>query len=151
MDPDTASNDFSQRLHRMGVVQPNPTYSPSSRAEVQSPAGIPNQTIGAPQFPPKRANPTLSALEARRQLQRQAEKEFENMGLVGSSGRRLVDIRTLVDALQLLNRGWPQADVESRLQLEVGLLDKLGGSNILTHETVAYDPHANLTSLSKSR
>lgn len=73
------------------------------------------------------------------------------MGLVGSSGRRLVDIRTLVDALQLLNRGWPQADVESRLQLEVGLLDKLGGSNILTHETVAYDPHANLTSLSKSR
>lgn len=129
------TGDFSQRLQQMGVVQPNPTYSPSSTADVPSPAGIPNQTIGAPQFPPKKANPTLSALEARRRLQHQAEKEFEALGSANPTGRRLVDMRTLIDALQLLNRGAPQADVEKRLQLEAGLLGKLGGPRIISHET----------------
>lgn len=57
------------------------------------------------------------------------------MGFANSTGRRLVDMRTLIDAMQLLNRGMRQADVEKKLQLEAGLLDKLGGPGIISHET----------------
>ena len=119
----------------MGAVQPNPTYSPSSTAaNMPSPPGIPNQTVGAPQFPPSKGNPTLSALESRRRLQNQAEKDFETMGSANSSGRRLMDMRTLIDALQLLNRGMSQPEVEKKLKLEAGLLNRLGGPRVISHE-----------------
>lgn len=79
----------------------------------------------------------MSALESRRRLQVQAERDFEALGSVNSAGRRLIDMRTLVDALQLLNRGMCQRDVEKKLQLETGLLGKLGGPLVISHEVTS--------------
>ncbi|KAL7796815.1 hypothetical protein V8C37DRAFT_371558 [Trichoderma ceciliae] len=131
MDPDFAPSDFSQRLHQMGIVQPNPTFSPSSTA---SPKLSPESSAAplGPLFPPVKRNITLSVLEARRRLERIADEDLENMGRDGGR-RRLADMRTLLDAVQLLNKGVPAADVEERLRLAPGLLGKLGPSGILTH------------------
>ena len=139
MDPDAVTGNFSQRLQQMGVVQPNPTYSPSSTAmphENPTPLGRPSGSTG-PAFTPARSNPTLSALEARRRLQQEAEAEFEALGTGKPHGRRFVDMRTLVDAMTLLNRGTPQEEIEKRLNLESGLLERLGKPGTLSHESTA--------------
>lgn len=139
MDPDAVNGNFSQRLQQMGVVQPNPTCSPSSTAVPYQMMPGPDRPLDSlsPTFTPSKTNPTLSALEARRQLQHQAEIEFETLGTSETNGRRFVDMRTLVDALALLDRGTPRQEVEKRLSLENGLLEKLGGPSILSHESTA--------------
>ncbi|KFH41052.1 hypothetical protein ACRE_082360 [Hapsidospora chrysogenum ATCC 11550] len=139
MDPDAVTGNFSQRLQQMGVVQPNPTYSPSSTAMPhQNPAALGRRSGSAgPAFAPTRSNPTLSALEARRRLQQEAEAEFEALGTGKPGGRRFVDMRTLVDAMTLLNRGTPQEEIEKRLNLENGLLERLGKPGTLSHESTS--------------
>ncbi|KAL6888085.1 hypothetical protein GGI43DRAFT_388156 [Trichoderma evansii] len=131
MDPDFAPRDFSKRLHQMGIVQPNPTFSPSSTAAPNfSPESL-AVPLG-PLFPPAKRNTTLSVLEARRRLERIADEDLEIMGREGGRSR-LVNMRTILDAVQLLNRGTPVADIEKRLRLTPGLLSKLGPAGVLTH------------------
>lgn len=132
IDPDYMPGGFSKRLNDMGVVTPNPTFSPSSRAggppleHVDMPAG--------PMFPPSRRNPTLSVLESRRALQKLADEDLEDMNRLGNkAARRFMDTRTLVDALELMGRGQNPRDVERRFGLKEGLLDKLGKSNVVEH------------------
>ena len=139
MDPDAMTGDFSQRLQQMGVVQPNPTYSPSSTAVPHQTSPRPNRPLGHrdPTSTPFKANPILSALEARRRLQHEAEVEFEGLGTSKVKGQRFVNMRTLVDALVLLDRGTPRDEVERGLNLENGLLKRLGGPGILSHESTA--------------
>lgn len=115
----------------MGIVQPNPTLSNSSTAKPNlSPESL--DVPPGPLFPPAKRNTTLSVLEARRRLEQIAAEDLENMGR-GEGRRRQADMRTIVDAVQLLNNGWPIADVEKRLRLSSGLLSKLGPSGVLTH------------------
>jgi hypothetical protein len=131
MDPDFAPGDFSKRLHQMGIVQPNPTYSHSSTASPNfSPESL--AVPPGPLFPPAKQNTTLSVLDARRRLERVAAEDLEIMGRDG--GRcRLANMRTILDAVQLLNSGAPVADIEKRLRLAPGLLGRLGPSGVLTH------------------
>ncbi len=131
MDPDLVTGDFSKRLQQMGIADPNPTYSPSSTAFPQAMDG-PSQPLG-PAFPSARTNATPSVLEARRQLQQEAEEDFEAMGRSGSQGRRFVDMRTLVEAMQMRERGAAATDIERRLQLQPNLLEKLGRQSIVSH------------------
>lgn len=115
----------------MGVVTPNPTFSPSSRAgshleHVDAPAG--------PQFAPARSNPTLTVLEARRTMQALADEDAEAVNRLGSKAqRRFLDMRTLVDAMDMLERGHAAGDVEERFGLQPGLLGKLGKKGVLQH------------------
>ncbi|KAH7153035.1 hypothetical protein EDB81DRAFT_441939 [Dactylonectria macrodidyma] len=131
-DPDFVTGDFSRRLHQMGIADPNPTYSPSSTAAPN--LGPQHQT--GPAFPPSRSNPTLSALEARQRLQQEAEEDFESMGRANTQGRRFLDMRTMVDAIKLRGRGVADRDIEARLRIRPGLLDKLGHQGVLSHVTV---------------
>lgn len=131
MDPDFTPGDFSRRLHEMGIVQPNPTLSNSSTASSNlSPESL-DVPLG-PLFAPAKRNTTLSVLEARRRLEQVAAEDLENMGR-DAGRRRLADMRTILDAVHLLNNGVPAADVEKRLRLAPGLLSKLGPSGVLTH------------------
>lgn len=131
MDPDFAPGDFSRRLHQMGIVQPNPTFSPSSTASPNlSPESF--SVPPGPLFPPAKRNTTLSVLDARRRLERVADEDLENMGREAGR-RRMADMRTILDAVQLLNNGVPAADIEKRLRLAPGLLSKLGPPGVLTH------------------
>ncbi|KAL7939219.1 hypothetical protein V8C35DRAFT_275073 [Trichoderma chlorosporum] len=130
-DPDFAPADFSRRLHQMGIVQPNPTLSHSSTASSNlSPESL--DVPPGPLFPPAKQNTTLSVLEARRRLERIAAEDLENMGRDGGR-RRQADMRTILDAVQLLNDGIPVVDIEKRLRLTPGLLSKLGPAGVLTH------------------
>ncbi|KAF5710171.1 hypothetical protein FMUND_9671 [Fusarium mundagurra] len=122
MDPDFPTGDFSRRLHKMGIADSNPTYSPSSTAS----------TPPGPSFVPSRSNPTLVALSARDRLQDEVEEDFANMG---REGRRFLDMRTLVDAMKFRDRGIPEKEIESRLRLQSGLLSKLGQEKTFSHVT----------------
>lgn len=88
-------------------------------------------------FAPSNNNPTLRALEVRQRLQQQAEHEFEHMRQADSPGRQLIDMRTLIEAMRLLDHGMLQVDVEKKLLLANGLLSKLGGPSILSHESIS--------------
>ncbi|KAM4058013.1 hypothetical protein HRG_011032 [Hirsutella rhossiliensis] len=128
-DADFVSGDFSRRLHSMGIVQPNPTFSPSSQA-----ASPPSPSAAtAPLFPAASNNATLSVLEARRLLEQQAAEDLEKLGRRDSPGRRFLDMRTMVDAVEMRYRGTPNSVIERRLGLECGIMDKLGPLSILSH------------------
>ncbi|UKZ49299.1 hypothetical protein TrVGV298_003544 [Trichoderma virens] len=115
----------------MGIVQPNPTLSHSSTASPNlSPESL--DVPPGPLFPPARRNTTLSVLEARRRLEQIASEDLEIMGRDGGR-RRQADMRTIIDAVQLLNNGISVVDVEKRLRLTPGLLSKLGPAGVLTH------------------
>jgi hypothetical protein len=131
MDPDFAPGDFSKRLHQMGIVQPNPTFSPSSTAAPNfSPESL--AVPPGPLFPPAKQNTTLSVLEARRRLERVADEDLEIMGREG--GRcRMANMRTILDAVHLLSHGIPISDIEKRLRVTPGFLNKLGPAGVLTH------------------
>ncbi|KAI9171888.1 hypothetical protein HJFPF1_01379 [Paramyrothecium foliicola] len=130
-DHDAVTGDFSRRLQEMGIVQPNPTFSPSSTAGPAIPNG-PTAPLG-PLFPPARSNATLSVLESRRHIQQQAEDEVESLGLGTSQGRRFVDMRTMVEAIQLRGQGYATIDIEKKLRLQPGLLAKLGPPGLVSH------------------
>ncbi|KAM3562201.1 hypothetical protein ARSEF4850_002885 [Beauveria asiatica] len=126
---------FASRLQQMGIVDPNPTFSPSSRAAgAHHLGGLPSAAAG-PVFPASTANATLSALAARQRVQERAEADMERFQQVGMRGaaRRYVDMRTLSDALQLLDRGVPREEVEARMGMQEGLLARLGSKGVLTH------------------
>ncbi|KFA72477.1 hypothetical protein S40288_08605 [Stachybotrys chartarum IBT 40288] len=131
LDPSDVTGDFSRRLQQMGVVQPNPTYSPSSTAGTHGDAAPP--TPLGPMFPSASNNTTLSVLEARQRLQRAAEEELEAGGQSSSQSRRFVDMRTLVDAMQLRHRGMSSADIERKLRMRPGLLHNIGNRNLISH------------------
>lgn len=133
MDPDFVTGDFSRRLHQMGIAETNTEYNASSTAAPQFNPQFNPQAISAPTFPPSRFNPTLTALEARARLQEQATEDFEASGRADVQGRRFLNIRTLADAVQLRDQGVPQRDIEARLRIQPGLLEKLGRKDVLSH------------------
>ncbi|KAF7551311.1 hypothetical protein G7Z17_g5092 [Cylindrodendrum hubeiense] len=134
MDPDFAPGDFSRRLHSMGIADPNPTYSPSSTAAYN--LGPQNNMRAA--FPPSLFNPTLSALAARQRFQQEAEQDFESMGRANTQGRRFLDMRTMVDAMKLRGHGVADKDIEAKLRIRPGLLERLGPQGVLSHVTNYY-------------
>ncbi|KAH8169262.1 hypothetical protein LIA77_11388 [Sarocladium implicatum] len=137
MDPDSISASFSSRLHQMGIAEPNPTFSPSSTASTspQFPTASTGPLPHQPLYPAPRANTTLSALEARRRLQEEADREFET----GTSRRRFVDVRTVVDAVRLRDNGWSDGDIEKRLGVKEGFMKKLGRKGLLRHVMTGED------------
>jgi hypothetical protein len=135
MDPDRPeiiSPDFASRLQKMGVVQPNPTYSPSSIASSSFPdaSGI-KQSLSTPQFPSSSNNATLGVLEARRQLEARAKYELDNMGKSTDKGREFLDIGTIKQILVLRKSGTSATDIETRLKLKPGLVARLGPQGIV--------------------
>lgn len=117
---------LAERLRQIGVVQPNPTYSPSSTASPTS-SGEPAATgAPGPVFPSPSNNAVLSALEARERLSREAEEEFESLGLSGGAGRRFLTSGMIRDVLVMRERGAADADIENRFNLRSGVVRRLG-------------------------
>jgi hypothetical protein len=133
-DPDGPSPaGFAERLHKMGIVNPTPTFSPSSTATpVSQPPSAARNTDTHSYSPPPR-NRTLASLDARRELQEKAEAEFHVMGRKGSSGREFLDIATICRALEMRKNGVDAADIESRLNLKAGVVARLGRPGVAAH------------------
>ncbi|KAK0668232.1 hypothetical protein QBC41DRAFT_124025 [Cercophora samala] len=123
---DYPTTDFASRLQQMGVVQPNPTYSPSSIASPLVDASGISQSISGPMFPSARNNPTLGALENRRRLEAQAKSEMEDWGKSTHQGKELLDIGTIKKIFVLSEQGESEQAIEKQLGLKKGVVSKLG-------------------------
>lgn len=116
----------------MGVAQPHPTFSPSSTANPMSPDASHHFPPPPGNYPSAANNATLNVLEARRRLQEQADREVEGMGKSGDRGREFLDVATIRDVLAMRQRGDRSADIESRLGLRRGVVDRLGRPGMVT-------------------
>jgi hypothetical protein len=115
----------------MGIVQPNPTWSPSSIANPFPDAARAQRSSSGPQYPSSRSNATLGVLDARRQLEAQAREEFENKGKSSDKGSELLDIVTIKRILVMRQSGTSAAEIESRLRLKPGLVARLGPQGVV--------------------
>lgn len=77
-------------------------------------------------FPAASQNAVLSALEVRRRVQGEAEREFENLGLASSEGRRFLPAGMIRDILVMRERGASEAQVENRFNLKKSVIKTLG-------------------------
>ncbi|KAK4218273.1 hypothetical protein QBC37DRAFT_395959 [Rhypophila decipiens] len=130
------SQDFANRLQKMGIAQPNPIFSPSSTANVtpssrNADVVMNPRDFAAPQFPAASNNVTLGVLEARRALEQRATQEFDRMGKPGYQGREFLDIMTIRNILVMRQRGDSPSDIETRLRLKPGLVARLGRAGIV--------------------
>ena len=114
----------------MGVVQPNPTFSPSSTASTLP--DVSQYAPLAPNFPAAKHNHTLGTLEARRRLQDQAATEFNDMGKSAGGGREFLDVATIRDILTRRQRGDKAGDIESKLMLRAGVVGRLGPLGVVS-------------------
>lgn len=122
--------ELAKRLREIGVVQPNPTYSHSSTATTSPSRPYQSQfeqtENSGPVFPDASQNTVLSALEARRRVQNEAEEEFENLGLSNSRGRKFLHAGMIRDVLVMRARGASEAAIEKRFDLKEGVVKRLG-------------------------
>ncbi|KAH6853546.1 hypothetical protein B0I37DRAFT_9383 [Chaetomium sp. MPI-CAGE-AT-0009] len=125
------SAEFADRLQKMGIVQPNPTYSPSSIASPFLSTPGSKSSASSPQYPSSSSNVTLGVLEARRLLEARAREELENMGKSTEKGREFLDIGTVKQILVLRQGGASAADIEARLRLKPGLVATLGPRGVV--------------------
>ncbi|KDN60422.1 hypothetical protein CSUB01_00528 [Colletotrichum sublineola] len=128
VNPDSVTAEFSSRLQQMGIVQPNPTFSPTSTAGPGPHADL-IQNPG-PLFPSSSRNVTLGTLEARSRFQKQADDEFDSLGRSGSQGREFLDLKTIVQMHLMRDKGHSPAEIEARLNLKKGVVARLGRPGI---------------------
>ncbi|KAL2133827.1 hypothetical protein VTI74DRAFT_1593 [Chaetomium olivicolor] len=130
--PEFISPDFAERLRQMGIVQPNPTFSPSSIASPFPNAPGVKQPLSTPRFPSTFSNTTLSVLEVRRRLEARAKHELEIMGRSTDKGREFLDIGTVKQILVLRQRGESASVIEERLGLKPGVVARLGPEGVVS-------------------
>lgn len=126
---------LAERLRQIGVVQPNPTYSPSSTASPTTSSSSQlaphDHAPSGPVFPSPSNNAVLSALEARERLSREAEEEFESLGLSSGQGRRFLTSGMIRDVLVMRERGASEGEIENRFNLRRGLVRRLGPRDLV--------------------
>lgn len=136
-DADTGAqtDSFSNRLQQMGVVQPNPTFSPSSTVSHPPPNGGPLDTskLVVPSSASFHGSPILTTFEARDRLRSQAEAELHDLGSAHAKGRRFADMRHLLDAIRMRDSGASLREVERNLGLRAGILERLGKPGVVSH------------------
>lgn len=83
-------------------------------------------------MPDPRTNPAVAVLHARQRIQEAADAEFEEVGRKGSATRQWLDIATVKQMLTLRDhKGVSHSDIESRLELRKGLVEKLGPPGVV--------------------
>jgi hypothetical protein len=129
------SPEFADRLQKMGIVQPNPTFSPSSIASPFPDASGIRQSLSTPRFPSSSSNATLGVLEKRRQLEARAKQELDNMGKSSDKGKEFLDVGIIKQILVLRQGGVSATDIEARLGLKPGVVARLGPQGIVAPAT----------------
>lgn len=125
IDLDARDPDFAASLRRLGPVQPNPTYSPSSTSTHGN--SVTAQSASGPSIPAARPNPALQILAQRERIAQVAERERIDSGKVGFQGRSLIDVGLVRKCLVLRDEGGVSAsEIEKKLGLKAGLVASLG-------------------------
>jgi len=129
----------------MGVVQPNPFLPPqhSSDPHQITPPGPSHKSRHLPSyvqpdprnltqfFPDPPSNPALRILQARQQLQDEAERELEMLGRRGFEGRRFLRSGEIRDALALREAGVGEEEIERKMGLKKGVVRVLTPKGIV--------------------
>ncbi|CAO2657549.1 Nn.00g036750.m01.CDS01 [Neocucurbitaria sp. VM-36] len=133
IEQDAKDPAFASRLSSLGVVQPNPHYSPTSTSEFDprrnSSPSLPSDMMQEPPtsaFPDPRNNPVLRVLEARQRITDEADDELRDVGRRGFAGRKYVDAGLIQLALMRQARGEPDSRIEEALGIKKGRLGVLG-------------------------
>lgn len=108
---DSTPQEFSARLHKMGIVSPQNVVS---TVEIR--------------YPALATNPTLTALEARNRLQKRVDEQFN--GNAFKAG--FVDITMARRMVELRESGHSPQEIEKTLHLTPGMTEKLGKIGILS-------------------
>jgi hypothetical protein len=133
IDVDARDPGLAARLNALGAVQPNPHFSPSSTSNLDPQrnrsADVPADMMQPPPesaFASLRDNPALRVLEARQNIQDEADHELEQIGRRGFEGRKYLDAGTIQLALMRRKRGESDARVEQAFGIKKGRLAVLG-------------------------
>ena len=127
------------------MVQPNPfiplehssdphsiTPPRSSHKTNRLPSYVQLDPPNLPQFfPDLHANPALRILQARQQLQDEAERELEMLGRRGFEGRRFLRSGEIRDVLALREAGVGEEEIERRMGLKKGVVRVLAPRGIV--------------------
>ncbi|QDS68884.1 hypothetical protein FKW77_007656 [Venturia effusa] len=145
---DASDPVYASNLRNLGVVDSNPFHSNSStqnsskQNHVPDFAPPPNSRNPAydhnSPFPyPSAANmnpasnPALRILQARGQLQDQADKEFENIGRRKFQGRQFLDVTMISQVLLARRNGASDQEIEKRMGLKPGIVARLGRNGVV--------------------
>jgi hypothetical protein len=77
-------------------------------------------------FPSLRDNPALRVLEARQNIQEEADRELEQIGRRGFEGRKYLDAGSIQLALMRKKRGESDTRIEEAMGIKKGRLALLG-------------------------
>ncbi|KAK8196121.1 hypothetical protein M8818_007274 [Zalaria obscura] len=130
---DASDPDFARSLRELGPVQPNPTLSPSS-AFPQNPSSASASSSSRPTrqtAPDPRTNPAITVLAARSRLADAEERESIEAGRRGHAGREFLDVGILRQVLTLRENGTAAGEIERRLGLRKGVVERLGGRGVV--------------------
>ncbi|KAI9817375.1 MAG: hypothetical protein M1832_004682 [Thelocarpon impressellum] len=87
-------------------------------------------------FPDPSTNPAITLLQARSRLAKEAEKEFLEAGRSNHAGRHFLDVFLLRQILVLRDeKGVAAEEIERRLGLQRGVLDRLGPKGVVADAT----------------
>ena len=128
IDLDARDPHLAESLRRIGPVQPNPTFSPSSTSYASNPQA---SSLSSPSpvlhVPSPANNAALATLAARERIQSLYEEEKANIGRDGFQGKTLLDISTIRKILVLRDeQGMQPEEIERTLELKSGLLATFG-------------------------
>ncbi|KAI9662647.1 MAG: hypothetical protein M1831_002690 [Alyxoria varia] len=129
IDLDARDPHLAESLRRIGPVQPNPTFSPSSTSYAPKPQASSSSASPTPSQAPSPANnAALATLAARERIQAVYEEEKADIGRSGFQGKSLLDISTIRRILVLRDeQGMQLEEIERTLGLKNGLVKSFGG------------------------
>ncbi|KAK3354685.1 hypothetical protein B0H65DRAFT_562851 [Neurospora tetraspora] len=127
-----SSNKFQSQFPSRASFQ-----SSQSPQQQQTPPSSPQKenipTLLSPSFPSLRSNATLTALDARRELEQKYEEEMDKFGRNDKTfkGRQFLSVQMVKDVFELRRRGVGTEEIERRLGLARGVVRGMEGGGVV--------------------
>ena len=123
---------FESRLSQIGPVQPG-SQTPSNQHQFP-PSSSPNRQ-GQNIFPSTSptTNPAILVTQARERIGKLWEEENEKLGRGSFQGRTLINASQIKEVLEMREHGMSAGDIEKRLRLRSGLVQRLGAGGVVAN------------------
>ncbi|KAK3489295.1 uncharacterized protein B0T23DRAFT_422039 [Neurospora hispaniola] len=132
--PQSSSSSSQSQSHQFPSRRLSASQSQSqSHAQQQSPQKENIPTLLSPSFPALQSNATLTALDARKVLERKYEEEMDKFGRNDKSfqGREFLSVQMVKDVFELRKRGASEEEIERRLGLAKGVVKGVEGGGVV--------------------
>ncbi|EGO51649.1 hypothetical protein NEUTE1DRAFT_132537 [Neurospora tetrasperma FGSC 2508] len=136
LPPSSSSSSSQFQSHQFPSRRLSPSQSQSqsqSHAQQQPPQKENIPTLLSPSFPALQSNATLTALDARKVLERKYEEEMDKFGRNDKSfqGRQFLSVQMVKDVFELRKRGASEEEIERRLGLAKGVVRGVEGGGVV--------------------